>query len=276
VLAVVSLDSVMLFNDAVGALWRKLPGFDLDAVRVPVLHVIRRPWVAQEDASMWEGMRYADRTTLVFEDARLDHFDFQSTGLASTLTGGRAELAPVVAKTFELWNRATLAFFDAHVKGDPKARAFLARAPEENGAPAGLVTVSRLAAQAPTPTLAEVLNAIDEGNVEAVVRLYAKPGDKPRLPEAVMNLTGYNVLGTGRTADAIRLFELNAAAYPASANACDSLGDAYLAAGDRARALEMSRRAAQLLKADTATDPERKRRIQESIDQKLKVLEGKS
>src|SRR6266550_3402311 len=52
VLAVVSLDSVMLFNDAVARDWRRYPFYNIEAVHVPVLHMIRRAWVPQQDATM--------------------------------------------------------------------------------------------------------------------------------------------------------------------------------------------------------------------------------
>jgi len=39
-------------------------------------------------------------------------------------------------------------------------------------------------------------------------------------------------------------------AFPESANACDSLADALLAAGSRERALELSRKALELLPKD--------------------------
>jgi cytochrome c-type biogenesis protein CcmH/NrfG len=44
-------------------------------------------------------------------------------------------------------------------------------------------------------------------------------------------------MGKARMADAIRLFELNAALYPNSGNEYDSLAEAQLASGDKANAL---------------------------------------
>src|SRR5437868_11452435 len=55
--AVVSLDSVMLFNDVAGKDWRRYPFYNLEAVHVPVLHLIRREWVPQQDSAAWNGMR---------------------------------------------------------------------------------------------------------------------------------------------------------------------------------------------------------------------------
>jgi cytochrome c-type biogenesis protein CcmH/NrfG len=46
--------------------------------------------------------------------------------------------------------------------------------------------------------------------------------------------------------DAIGIIHLNVEAYPRSSNAHDSLGEAYLADGDRARAIASYRRALEL------------------------------
>lgn len=56
--------------------------------------------------------------------------------------------------------------------------------------------------------------------------------------EGALNGFGYVLLGEGRAEDAVAIFQLNVEQYPESANAWDSLGEAYLAAGDRARAEE--------------------------------------
>src|SRR5205814_8044468 len=123
--AVVSLDTVMLFNDATARNWRTFGFYNLDAVRVPVLHMIRREWVPQQDPAIWEGMHFADRTMLVFEDPKLQHFDFQSLGYAMTLVGMHPEAAASVAETFHRFNRLTLAFLDANLENDSNAREVL-------------------------------------------------------------------------------------------------------------------------------------------------------
>jgi CubicO group peptidase (beta-lactamase class C family) len=55
----------------------------------------------------------------------------------------------------------------------------------------------------------------------------AAPGFGPR----VLNDAGYSLLSSGRTADAIAVFEANVALHPADANAYDSLAEAQMAAG---------------------------------------------
>ena len=61
--------------------------------------------------------------------------------------------------------------------------------------------------------------------------------------EAVLNRRGYELLRKGDVQAAIRVFEQNARTYPRSANVHDSLAEAYVAAGDTARAAESYRKA---------------------------------
>jgi len=64
--------------------------------------------------------------------------------------------------------------------------------------------------------------------------------------EGYMNWAGYQMLKKEKNADAIKLFKLNAEAYPASPNVWDSLGEAYLKSGDPGQALSSYRKALQL------------------------------
>jgi cytosine/adenosine deaminase-related metal-dependent hydrolase len=52
-----------------------------------------------------------------------------------------------------------------------------------------------------------------------------------KLPENIANTLGYRALATHKVSDAVELFAFNAAIYPDSWNAFDSLGEAYAAAG---------------------------------------------
>ncbi|MES2295991.1 MAG: tetratricopeptide repeat protein [Pseudomonadota bacterium] len=64
--------------------------------------------------------------------------------------------------------------------------------------------------------------------------------------ESDTNRLGYRLLGKKRTQDAIAILELNAQTHPDSANAHDSLGEAYVAAGDTDKAIASYRRAASI------------------------------
>lgn len=61
-----------------------------------------------------------------------------------------------------------------------------------------------------------------------------------------LNTVGYHLLRAGRVADSIDIFKLNVEMYPADGNAYDSLGEAYLAHGNKEQALVNYRRALEL------------------------------
>lgn len=89
-----------------------------------------------------------------------------------------------------------------------------------------------------------------QSGIEAVEAHYgelsARFGYRVEIPEHIMNRLGYRALGEGRLDDAIDLFRRNAAAYPASANVHDSLGEAYLKSGDLERARRQYEQALEL------------------------------
>lgn len=67
-----------------------------------------------------------------------------------------------------------------------------------------------------------------------------------KLSEAAVNDWGYMLLYTGHLNDAIEVLKLNVQLYPASANVYDSLGEAYLKAGNHQKAIENYTRCLQL------------------------------
>jgi dienelactone hydrolase len=127
--------------------------------------------------------------------------------------------------------------------------------------------------KARTTPVFEFWSALDgSGGVTTAVRMFHETRQRdPRVflfPEAVMNAVGYEHLAAGKTAEAVELFRMNTEAYPASANAQDSLGDAYLASGQSDLALAAARKCLALLPADKSAD-EFKARVRESAQQKI-------
>ena len=90
--------------------------------------------------------------------------------------------------------------------------------------------------------------------------------------EALINRFGYEHLAMGDTKVAIELFQMNVTAYPNSPNVYDSLGDAYLAAGQKDLARQNAQKALELLATDTTDSPQRRDGIRGSAEQKLKQL----
>jgi dienelactone hydrolase len=90
--------------------------------------------------------------------------------------------------------------------------------------------------------------------------------------EELINRFGYEHLAMGDTRVAIELFQMNVTAYPNSPNVYDSLGDAYLAAGQKDLARRNAQKALELLATDTTDSPQRRDAIRGSAEQKLKQL----
>jgi tetratricopeptide (TPR) repeat protein len=55
--------------------------------------------------------------------------------------------------------------------------------------------------------------------------------------ENQLNTLGYQLLALGRLEDAVEIFKLNVELFPDSFNPHDSLGEAYMQAGNRERAI---------------------------------------
>ena len=93
--------------------------------------------------------------------------------------------------------------------------------------------------------------------------------------EAIVNVIGYEHLGSGDNKGAIEILKLNAISYPNSPNVYDSLGDAYLADGQKELAKQNAKKALELLATDTSDPEARRNGIRDSAEQKLKQLDEK-
>jgi len=97
-----------------------------------------------------------------------------------------------------------------------------------------------------------VLGGIAAGGVSGGIASYRAYAQNPiheytlRRMEPKLNRLGYELLAQRKLPDAIAVFSVNVLANPMSANAADSLGEAYATAGERAKAIACYRKALQL------------------------------
>jgi CubicO group peptidase (beta-lactamase class C family) len=102
-----------------------------------------------------------------------------------------------------------------------------------------------------------VMATLEKSSIaEAIARyraLKATKGGEYDFSERELNRVGYQLLGTGRVADAIEIFKLNVEMFPSGANGYDSLGEAYLASGNKELAIANYRRAVELDPANTGS-----------------------
>ncbi len=108
----------------------------------------------------------------------------------------------------------------------------------------------------PKRSIAEQLyKTISAANVVAGVAEYRKlkAANSPtyNFAETELNKLGYQFLAKKRAKDAIEIFKLNVEMFPTSGNAYDSLGEAYLADGQKDLALANYKKAVELDPANT-------------------------
>lgn len=81
----------------------------------------------------------------------------------------------------------------------------------------------------------ELLDIFSEKGVKSGTEAYAKLKKDPTygIKEGDMNNAGYQLLQKGKKKEAIEMFKINVEAFPKTGNVYDSLGEAYLADGDK-------------------------------------------
>jgi hypothetical protein len=103
----------------------------------------------------------------------------------------------------------------------------------------------------PRRSITETLSpTIASRGVDAAVKQYhdlkAVQPTTYNFDEEELNSLGYRLLNAKKFNDAIRIFQLNVEAYPQSGNAYDSLGEAYMNAGNKPLAIDNYQRSLQL------------------------------
>ncbi|MDO6473478.1 serine hydrolase [Maribacter sp. 1_MG-2023] len=115
------------------------------------------------------------------------------------------------------------------------------------GAPLGKITQSILGIindktydLPKTPLASKLLEVIETKGIDAGVTYFEKNNDNKDFDvnENEMNQTGYQLLGSDKTKEAIQVFKLNVDAYPKSANVYDSYAEALMKSGDNKGAIE--------------------------------------
>jgi len=100
-------------------------------------------------------------------------------------------------------------------------------------------------------SIAETLSAtIASSGIDQAIAQYhslkAAAASHYNFDEDELNALGYQLLRAKNLNEAIRIFQLNIEAYPKSANTYDSLGEAYMDAGDKPQAIAFYEKSLQL------------------------------
>lgn len=236
-----------------------------ERLAAPMLYVAARPLSLEElakrgkpAASFLNDMKYADVYKLTMYP--MEHFAFSSTYLRFASDARFNQYSREQVNRSYSWS-ATYAqrFLDAYLKNDAAARAFLRAAPADNGIAAHAATMEVRLAVAPPPSREQFAAALarqDFRNAHAAYRAMFGQNGEARLTESELNGWGYALLGTGEIGRAVEIFRLATEIYPASANAFDSLAEAFERSGDQANAILNYQRSLHL---DPKNDNARKR-----------------
>ena len=137
-------------------------------------------------------------------------------------------------------------------------------------------TVTHERALPSPPSASEFVTLIGDKGFGAAVQIVDRlrrdePGERI-VDERAMNSFGDSMVGERRFNDAIGVLRLVAYVYPDSANAEDSLGDAYLAAGQKELALVAYQKALDLASADPRFDLETRKSFAKDEQMKIEQL----
>ncbi len=95
-----------------------------------------------------------------------------------------------------------------------------------------------------------VAETIESSGIEEALKKYSElkqnPSDDCFFSEESFNSLGYQLLGKGKTAEAVEIFKLNVEAYPESWNAYDSLAEVYMKNGNNQLAVKYYRKSLEI------------------------------
>jgi len=160
--------------------------------------------------------------------------------------------------------RYTLEFLDAYLKHDTQAIAFLKKAPADVGVPPHMMTVDFRAGKGIPATLDAFRAELGRQGFDHAPAIYAVMlKDQPdfKLDEDAVIRWAYDLMEQNHLPEAIDLFKLDVQVFPGSWNGYDSLGEAYMKAGQKQLAIDSYKKSLELNPAN------------DDAKEKLQVLE---
>jgi tetratricopeptide (TPR) repeat protein len=276
--AFVSLDSGIMFEHNTRLL-KQSPYYKPAKLCVPLMHITRTMAENQnmnvvEDHSLFESAAFADISLLRFKDMR--HVDFTSYamyGMDNMLPfyWGPPQGNPKPA--YELLCRYVLNFLRAHLYEDKKSRTFLKSDPKDHAVPGVSLTIeSKKGGRAPMEG-DDFVNLVFIRGMDETVRKVREakqfhPNSEILEEKNFINL-GYRFLYfLGKKDYAVEVFKLYCEIHPRSANAYDSLAEAYMMNGNKKLAILNYQKSLEL-NPDNKNAAEKLKQLQQKKRRKL-------
>lgn len=129
----------------------------------------------------------------------------------------------------------------------------------------------------PKPPITEVLAAaIEQKGIEFAVAQFRQLKQTRKgsydFSESLLNALGYDLLRANKVKEAIEIFKLNVEGFPQSANAHDSLAEAYETSGNKEMAIKHYEKVLEVLPGDKKSNEQVKNTLKENALRKLEEL----
>jgi hypothetical protein len=234
-------------------------------MRVPFLHIFSRDLSKQEKFidEFENKTKFAKRYRLLLNQPALHHWDFASEGYtASILLNNRGEQKENIRQSFEIATYYLVNFFDAVLKGDRQADAFLSTKPSLPHRSPMLWDISILNAAKPAPDRTEFEYIVRNKGIDQAITIVKNTIKGDTLTNLMqwfnLNGLGYTFLNEKKYKEAIAIFKLNTELHPTDPNLFDSLAEGYESSGDPEKSKAMSGIVMELLNKKTSlTDAEK-------------------
>ena len=274
--AVVYLDTGIIFP-IVETLFRPSNYYNPSDLRAAQLYLTRGD-APEINVNFLDSIPYADTYSLLFDEG-YRHVDFISDGIfTGVIPGYLPEKVKNAQQLFEFISQFSLQFLNAYIKKDAQALAHLKKKPQEWGVSSSFVRSEFKPAATAPPREWELANLIREGGFDRAKAIYEEQKrENPKASifrENVMNGLGYEFLFRGNRDMAIKILTLNVEAFPQSANANDSLSEAYETMGNKELALQFAEKGIALLPQDASLDERRRDLIKRILEDRVKKLKG--
>jgi dienelactone hydrolase len=249
--ALVSLDGALRYQPARMKEAETVGLIDANKFTVPLLYISSQPYTLEELNQLNSALKIDNAYNFLNQLKYNDTYLVQTSqmihpGFSSLFIRFREDqyftdyTAAEFSENYSWVARYVLEFLRACLNNDATARQFLKNEPEKNLVPPHLFKMDVREALHPAANIPDFARELATQGFDHATEIYqrARKNDPAfKLPEGEVNSWGYELLGSGKVTKAVAIFQLNAAMYPESANAYDSLAEAQEAAGDKQSAI---------------------------------------
>jgi dienelactone hydrolase len=258
--ALVSLDgSVRYFPELVRAARYVSPA----RLTAPYLFVAARPSSIEDQiarkadmsGSLLNELKYADFYKLTMNPMVHANFSSEYQRFALDSDWGFSEYTREETSLAMSWMaRYVSQFLNAYLKNDAAGLAFLANAPAQNGVPPHMLALDKRPSRGLPPSIETLAATLGQRGFAQAAQVYGEMQQKDadfKLSDQILINWGYQLLRADKTKESIEIFKLATIVEPKSANAFDSLAEAYQQDNDKSLAIKNYQRSLELDPANT-------------------------